>query len=145
MSKVTKKGLNERLLLVEMLLGLHRELPEQISIDKANDAIFRMQWALSRGKELAETEPKLKQLDQSELTSNDYYHSGIASKLLERGQKLVVCFVSNVSEADALNKKDIEVITSVDTEFNDADDYGWQFVVPINNQGEPLNAADVGL
>lgn len=84
-------------------------------------------------------------IERKELTGSDYYHSRIASKLLERGQKLVVCFVSNVSEADALSKKDIEVITSVDMEFNDADDYGWQFVVPINNQGEPLTAADVGL
>ena len=83
--------------------------------------------------------------ESKELTGSDYYHSGIASKLLERGHKLVVCFVSNVSEADALNEKRIEVITSVDTGFNDADDYGWQFVVPINSQGEPLTAADVGL
>ncbi|MGP5535334.1 hypothetical protein ACTXMF_12210 [Psychrobacter celer] len=84
-------------------------------------------------------------LKNPELTGSGYYHSRIASKLLERGQKLVMCFVSNVSESDALNEKTIEVITSVDAEFNDADDYGWQFVVPINNQGEPLTQAEVGL
>ena len=98
-----------------------------------------------KGYDTTDWQNSLIERDKVELTSNDYYHSGIASKLLERGQKLVVCFVSNVSEADALNKKDIEVITSVDTEFNDADDYGWQFVIPINNQGEPLTATDVGL
>lgn len=63
MSKVTKKDLNERLLMVETLLGLHRALPEQISNEQANNAIFRMQCALSSGKELSE--PQLKQLDQS--------------------------------------------------------------------------------
>ena len=65
MSKITKKDLNERLLMVETLLGLHRALPEQISNDQANNAIFRMQCALSSGKELAERKPQLKQLDQS--------------------------------------------------------------------------------
>lgn len=57
MSKVTKKDLNERLLMVETLLGLHRTLPEQISNEQANNAIFRMQCALSSGKELAERNP----------------------------------------------------------------------------------------
>lgn len=65
MKKITKKELNERLLMVETLLGLHRVLPEQISNKQANDAIFRMQCALSSGKELAGRKPKLKQLDQS--------------------------------------------------------------------------------
>lgn len=65
MKKITKKELNERLLMVETLLGLHRVLPEQISNKQANDAIFRMQCALSSGKELAERESKLKVLDQS--------------------------------------------------------------------------------
>ena len=65
MSKITKQDLNERLLMIETLLGLHRKLPEQISNKQANDAIFRMQCALSNGREIAERQPKLKTLDQS--------------------------------------------------------------------------------
>ncbi len=80
-----------------------------------------------------------------ELTGSDYFYSNTTSALLESGSKLVVCFVSNLSESDALDEKHIEVITSVDTEFNDSDGYGWQYAVPINNQGEPLTAAEAGL
>lgn len=108
---------------------------------------------------VVEPEPQLKQLDQSddtakelleidlssELTGSDYYYSNITSSLLESGSKLVVCFVSNVSESDALSEKHIEVITSLDTSFNDSDGYGWQYAVPINNQGEPLTASEAGL
>lgn len=197
MSKITKKDLNERLLMVETLLGLHRALPEQISNDQANNAIFRMQCALSSGKELAERNPtEVEQriealeefatyadnmltelnhalpdpeydakceaqeadidasldrhrerlgLNKLELTGSDYYHSKSVTERLENGRKLIMCFVSNVSESDAIQERHVEVITSVDAEFNDADGYGWQYAVPINNKGEPLTAAEVGL
>ena len=81
----------------------------------------------------------------SELTGSDYYYSKSVTERLENGQKLVMCFVSNVSESDAMNESHVEVITSVDTELNDTDGYGWQYAIPINNQGEPLTAAEVGL
>lgn len=55
-----------------------------------------------------------------------------------------MCFVSNVSESDAMQERHVEVITSVDTEFNGTDGYGWQYAIPINNQGEPLSAAEAG-
>lgn len=83
--------------------------------------------------------------DKVELTGSDYYYSKSATERLENGQKLVMCFVSNVSESDAMDEGRIEVITSVDTEFNDTDGYGWQYAIPINNQGEPLTAAEAGL
>ena len=90
-------------------------------------------------------EKELLEVDlSSELTGSDYYYSNITSSLLESGSKLVVCFVSNVSESDALSEKHIEVITSLDTSFNDSDGYGWQYAVPINNQGEPLTASEAG-
>lgn len=93
-----------------------------------------------------DTSKELLEVDlSSELTGSDYFYSNITSSLLENGSKLVVCFVSNLSESDALDEKHIEVITSLDTSFNDSDGYGWQYVVPINNQGEPLTAAEVGL
>lgn len=81
----------------------------------------------------------------SELTGSDYYYSKSVTERLENGQELVMCFVSNVSESDAMQERHIEVITSVDTELNDTDGYGWQYAVPINNQGEPLTAAEAGL
>lgn len=80
-----------------------------------------------------------------ELTGSDYYYSKSVIERLENGQELVMCFVSNVSESDAMQERHVEVITSVDTEFNDTDGYGWQYAVPINNQGEPLTAAEAGL
>lgn len=81
----------------------------------------------------------------SELTGSDYYYSKLVTERLENGQELVMCFVSNVSESDAMQERHIEVITSVDTEFNDTNGYGWQYVISINNQGEPLTSNDVGL
>ena len=81
----------------------------------------------------------------SELTGSDYYYSKSVTERLEKGQKSVMCFVSNVSEADAMDDRYIQVITSVDTEFNDRGGYGWQYAVAINNQGEPLTASEVGL
>lgn len=80
-----------------------------------------------------------------EIIDIEYFYSNITSALLESGSKLVVCFVSNVSESNALSNKRIEVITSLDTGFDDTDGYGWQYAVPINNQGEPLTAKEVGL
>lgn len=81
----------------------------------------------------------------SDLTGSDYYYSKLVRERLENSQKSVLCFVSNVSEADAIDDCYIQVITSVDTEFNDKGGYGWQYAIPINNQGEPLTSSDVGL
>ena len=93
-----------------------------------------------------DTAKELLEVDlSSELTGSDYFYSNITSALLESGSKLVVCFVSNLSESDALSEKHIEVILGLDVEFNDSDDYGWQYAVPINNQGEPLTQAEAGL
>lgn len=197
MSKVTKKDLNERLLMVETLLGLHRVLPEQISNEQATNAIFRMQCALNSGKELAEREqPKLKQLDQSifkhladcwkffaidkngeawcyleepkiddgdtrwlsrnttlikigegydttdwqnslierdkvELTGSD-----LARAMLERGDKFVMCQTASGVDVISGTYED-GFFVSISNEYED--------VTPINNQGEPLTAAEVGL
>lgn len=93
-----------------------------------------------------DTAKELLEVDlSSELTGSDYFYSNITSALLDSGSKLVVCFVSDVSETNALSNKRIEVIASLDTSFNDSDGYGWQYAIPINNQGEPLTASEVGL
>lgn len=220
MSKVTKKDLNERLLMVETLLGLHRVLPEQISNDQANNAIFRMQCALSRGKELAERKPQLKQLDQSifdgldekwrfaavdgnkgfpivyefepyAFESGKYYTnrhgldkdlthltgydtsnwqnslierdtakelaevdlsseltgSELCKAMLARGDKYVMCAVSDISESDAILSCNSAVITSGEIRgaFTNSFDGLHEHAVPINNQGEPLTAIEAGL
>lgn len=212
MSKITKKDLNERLLMVETLLGLHRALPEQISNDQANNAIFRMQCALSSGKELAERKPQLKQLDQSVFdgldekwrfaavnaagrlmysktrmvhdkkywwasskssdlssgtdgydtsnwqnslierdTTKELTGSELCKAMLERGDKYVMCGVSDVDDNDAENHEDDDFLAEAVTDFDDKDGlFGttsmrWNYAVPINNMGEPLTAKEVGL
>ena len=121
----------------EMLTELNHALPDP-EYDAKCEAVADVEASLDSHRErLGLNKPKL--------TGSDYFYSNITSALLESGQKLVVCFVSNMSESDALSEKRIEVITSLDVEFNDADDYGWQYAIPINNQGEPLTASEVGL
>ena len=206
MSKITKKDLNERLLMVETLLGLHRALPEQISNDQANNAIFRMQCALSSGKELAERKPQLKQLDQSVFDGLDekwrfaavnaagrlmysktrmvhdkkywwasskssdlssgtdgYDTSNWQNSLIERditkeltGSELcraminkndwVLAYVSDENDATAEFHQRPVIVTgsTIDGRFK-CGEITWRFAVPINNQGEPLTAAEVGL
>ncbi len=129
MEKVTKKDLNERLLMVETLLGLHRVLPEQISNKQANDAIFRMQCALSSGKELA--------------------GSDLCRAMLERGDSRVVCLVSDVSDEDAREKREITSLIegfSLHSGFYTERSEDWVYAVPVNvATNEPLTATDVGL
>lgn len=207
MKKVTKKDLNERLLMVETLLGLHRVLPEQISNEQATNAIFRMQCALSSGKELAEREqPKPKQLDQSVFDGLDaqwrfavMQHNGyvilcnqkpflsfggsswdwngqnigagggydatnwrnslierekveltgsdLCRAMLERGDKYVLCFVSDFSDDYAANQAErINLITHTEGKSICAKSARWKYAVPINTRtGEPLTASEVGL
>ena len=207
MSKITKKDLNERLLMVETLLGLHRALPEQISNDQANNAIFRMQYALSSGKELAERKPQLKQLDQSvfdgldekwrfaavdgctgrayvyeqkphffhgrdywriheglqRIVGHDYDASNWKNSLIERdvakeltgselckamlarGDKYVVCFMGYSNDATAEFHESARIVVAHDDKGFYVHDEYYQYAVPINNQGEPLAAAEVGL
>ena len=200
MEKVTKKDLNERLLMVETLLGLHRVLPEQISNKQANDAIFRMQCALSSGKELAERESKLKVLDQSIFNglSSEYKFAAIdgctgrayayeqkphipvgkdywrisdgmqspiaygydtnnwQNSLIERdkveltGSELCLQLL-NLDRDVMCDVKDgdYRLIFAHDGEFfishNKGERECHERVTPINNQGEPLTASEVGL
>ena len=117
--------------------GLYKDLTHLTGYDTSN-----WQNSLIERDDIAK---ELLEVDlSSELTGSDYYYSKSVTERLENGQELVMCFVSNVSESDAMQERHVQVITSVDTEFNDSDGYGWQYAVPINNQGEPLTAAEVG-
>ena len=88
-------------------------------------------------KELAEVDLS------SELTGSD-----LARAMLARGDKYVMCLLSDMSHAGALSSSKPRLITNfIDGMgfIEDPKDLYWHFAVPINNQGEPLTQAEVGL
>lgn len=82
----------------------------------------------------------------SELTGSD-----LARAMLARGDKFILCGVSDIDDSDAENHEDDDFLAEVVTDFDDKDGlFGtasmrWIYAVPINNQGEPLTASEVGL
>lgn len=80
-----------------------------------------------------------------ELMDSEYFYSKITCELLERGCSYVLTYVSDISEQDAIKNKEVAVIDSVDALLNDVEGNDWKYAVPINNQGEPLTASEVGL
>lgn len=84
------------------------------------------------------------ELTDNELTK-DYFYSNMVYTLLTNGSNYVLAYVSDISEADAIKNKQVEIIESVDVLFNETDGGDWKYAVPINNQGEPLTASEVGL
>ena len=76
----------------------------------------------------------------SELTGSD-----LCRAMLERGDKFILCSVDDCSDNDAINDLEIQVVGYISNrEFVTQAD-GWKYAVPINNQGEPLTASEVGL
>lgn len=75
----------------------------------------------------------------SELTGSD-----LCRKMLERGDKFILCSVDDRSDNDAINDLEIQVIGG--TQFLDfvSQEDNWKYAVPVNNQGEPLTAAEAG-
>lgn len=74
---------------------------------------------------------------EPKLSGND-----LCRAMLDRGDKLVLCSVSDDGTYTAY-----DAICSYDDDydgFEGATTY-WSHVVPVNNQGEPLAAKDVGL
>ena len=70
--------------------------------------------------------------------------SELCKAMLARGDKYVMCLVSDESEESARHK--VRVICSHGVDYFDDTTYDmWYFVVPINNHGEPLTSKDVGL
>lgn len=123
----------------------HKVVPRIDEFSNVDDNVLMHYEFIGAGYDATNWRNSLIEREPKELTGSDYYYSNIAAKLLEEGQKLVTAYVSEESESDALIVKRVQVITSLDVEFNDTDGFGWEYVVPINNQGEPLTAADVGL
>lgn len=77
----------------------------------------------------------------SELTGSE-----LCKAMLARGDKYVMCFVNDKDEEAAKNYKRVRVIHSHGIDyFDDTTEDMWDFAVPINSQGEPLTAIDVGI
>lgn len=73
--------------------------------------------------------------------------SELVRAMLERGDKFVVCKLADTSEADAISNSMEKLVTEYDGDgfYHELADSYWYFAVPINNQGEPLTASEVGL
>ena len=77
--------------------------------------------------------------EKKELTGSD-----LARAMLARGDKYVMCKTSGTGEAEAMEAEYPDVIQKYDWEFFYTP-YKKRYAVPINNQGEPLTASEVGL
>ena len=129
MSKITKKQLQRDIYnLATELTNLKIELSENNVID-------------------INSKPQLKQLDQSDdiakelaevdLTGSELTGSELVRAMFERGDNYIMCVVGTIRE-----------VVIIDT-FQDGYFYskGVRYLnpKPINNQGEPLTAAEAGL
>lgn len=81
-------------------------------------------------------------IERKELTGSD-----LCRKILERGDKYVLCFVSDFSDDHAVNQsKMINLVTHAKGNSIFAKSARWKYAVPINQQtGELLTASEVGL
>ena len=79
-------------------------------------------------------------------TAKELTGSELCKTMLERGDNWVVCRIADTSDEDALNNGRPILVTKFDGDFyhKEADQY-WKYAVPINNQGEPMTASEVGL
>lgn len=83
---------------------------------------------------------KLAEVDlSSELTGSE-----LCKAMLERGDKFVLCAVSDESEEFESGTHDVICGVDEDGLFESYSAYWW-YVKPINNQGKPLTASEVGL
>ena len=83
--------------------------------------------------------------DKVELTGSD-----LCRAMLERGDKYVGVFVSCENDATAEFHANYQVAIGFDAsdggfKVNHGAIRRWKYAVPVNNQGEPLTATDVGL
>lgn len=78
----------------------------------------------------------------SELTGSE-----LCKAMLARGDKHVMCLVSDSSEHVAIQNEILGIVTGTNSKdlFTTSSINAWMYVVPINNQGEPLTASEAGL
>lgn len=75
----------------------------------------------------------------SELTGSE-----LCRAMLARGDKYISGFGHHHSDALALQSKFADTV-SKHTQCFQSSQNAWDYFVPINNQGEPLTASEVGL
>lgn len=73
----------------------------------------------------------------SELTGSD-----LCRAMINRGDKIVLCIVRDYEYENDIY---YEAITHCSGDYFDSTLSSWRYAVPINNQGEPLTASEVGL
>lgn len=78
-------------------------------------------------------------IERKELTGSD-----LCRAMLARGDKYVSGFGHHHSDAAALDNKFADTV-SKHTQCFQSSQNAWDYFVPINNQGEPLTAAEAGL
>ena len=70
--------------------------------------------------------------------------SELCRAMLERGDKYVMCLVNNCGLYNTLQDEPSIVIHHCENGFYVRDSY-YEYAMPVNNQGEPLTASEVGL
>ena len=84
-------------------------------------------------------------------TAKELTGSELCRAMLARGDKFILCGVSDSDDSDAANHEDDDFLAEAVTDFDDKDGlFGttsmrWNHAVPLNNQGEPLTQAEAGL
>ena len=83
-------------------------------------------------------------------TAKELTGSELCKSMLARGDRFILCGVSDVDDIDAANPDSIDFRAEAVTDFYCKDELfdtasmRWRYAVPINNQGEPLSAAEAG-
>lgn len=111
-----------------VLGGFRRHVGEHDASNWQNSLIER-----DIAKELAEVDLS------SELTGSD-----LARAMFERGDKYISGFGHHQSDGGAVYSTFADTVTRYSHCFHSAQN-SWDYFVPINNQGEPLTASEVGL
>lgn len=94
--------------------------------------------ALGAGYDTTNWQNSLVERDKVELTGSD-----LCRKMLERGDKAVLCLVIDNKETGV---KRYDAITKTSGRSAFLSHYAYHHnAIPVNNQGEPLTATDVGL
>ena len=98
---------------------------------------------IDHGYDTSNWQNSLIERDKVELTGSDL------TEQIMKNQKYQAAFVSDESDKDALNSQRTALIDNVYMSDRDyrfrAELNGYRYAIPINNQGEPLTATDVGL
>ena len=98
-----------------------------------------MQHPVEHGYDTTDWQNSLIERDKVELTGSD-----LCRAMLERGGKYISGFGHHYSDEAALDNKFADTVSEYTQCFQSSQN-AWDYFVPINNQGEPLTASEVGL